>query len=1314
MKALPGGRLVLGFSALGTVPGGGAVPLNFTSVDFPLAAVGAGNCSAFGAAVVSQSAMVRPVGWVSMEYPPWINQSPVLQRSGLHLGVVGIDPPVVPSPIYVRWRQYVLAPGLSPSDVPIVALRLAGGYQPAPGSNIVLSFLERLAPPPGSAVVLEFGAEGYTKVLSVTLGATAAFGALSVKAPYQTKPTGFVSSAVGVPQVEGEVRYVSLSDGIHAPPAGTPLVQKAAAAILPGGMASAVYGTATSWNYRQYVRASGSDMGAFGFPNIKGGVKVTSPIGFDSLLFGLPQAGSKYILPSGFIASAVPGPAVSPRIVFPTGFSMLMMGVGGVQRNPGPFGWESLFITYPVVEFKTRRPAVDPIAAPDLGYPRVFDPTRAIYPATVQEVGIFGDSSIQNQNLRIDVAGFYAQQSGSWATVYSNRRTLQARGLDFLAVGNPVGFNKSPSIQPEGLDYLALGQDLSIGAKIRVIEPSGTPELPVGVPSIVSTPQLFPVGGAPTSAGEPTVWYRVRLAQMDGFDAKVLGKPTASFRYRQCQSSGWDSEGFGNHVIEPVNRHVAGLGSVSMAFGNPYAGFKTRSLYATGVSAIFASAHMVGGRRFLSPTGWDAAQFGDRVIPEIQTVYPLGFSELFGTPASQNRTSLLNPAGFSTGGAQPADRWGTAALHNSRQIITMFYDPDSGLNVPSWSAWTLVENKNRHVGAVGDDLAKFGRTGVTNGARPVLPAGFDALSVGICMTAYRVRSIRPEAIEAPYIGQWSTAFNAARVLLAAGFYSTQWGYPLTEKTRRYFDRIGGMDTAAFGDHMTAYRVRGIDIESRYGIDAPQIDLPQVQLYTRYVSGKGLDALGVGWASLEIHKTIVTPRWVAKDRVGEPRVFNVTPELQTYGRAADEFGNSLVRLQYRYVPATGDNSELFGYSSISFRDRSVKAQGFLSFRFGPSIDVANTGAPPYSLQSITLDRPEVVGVKPEGDGITVPENQVPSPALRIVEIQHIQKSESAAFGVPTIAANSIRVSPGYFSLLVGEPSVTARVRMVFVSAWEVEDVPIPEKCRVSPHTIWATPDAPKQAVSNHQGKVFSPIVEAAFGIHDVSNYNRRVRAAGSDFLLFGVPGVDLSKKYVYPDAFSSFRTGWHAIPGKRTLVQFDGSFDEGFGTATASVIVVGPLHIKPSGFLSGNSGELIAQLKNRNVLHKGFLSFLAGGPVGNDSPYMWQGLRVGPLMPTIPEGFDASQLSDPSVSFFVRGVQPEGYDAFLCTYDVQSFRDRMKVTRKDIPKPSLIVRPVGFSDFMCTASDVRLKVHYIRPDGNSEQFRKGGQDAKHNT
>ena len=90
MKALPGGRLVLGFSALGTVPGGGAVPLNFTSVDFPLAAVGAGNCSAFGAAVVSQSAMVRPVGWVSMEYPPWINQSPVLQRSGRYLGVVGL------------------------------------------------------------------------------------------------------------------------------------------------------------------------------------------------------------------------------------------------------------------------------------------------------------------------------------------------------------------------------------------------------------------------------------------------------------------------------------------------------------------------------------------------------------------------------------------------------------------------------------------------------------------------------------------------------------------------------------------------------------------------------------------------------------------------------------------------------------------------------------------------------------------------------------------------------------------------------------------------------------------------------------------------------------------------------------------------------------------------------------------------------------------------------------------------------------------------------------------------------------------------
>ena len=104
--------------------------------------------------------------------------------------------------------------------------------------------------------------------------------------------------------------------------------------------------------------------------------------------------------------------------------------------------------------------------------------------------------------------------------------------------------------------------------------------------------------------------------------------------------------------------------------------------------------------------------------------------------------------------------------------------------------------------------------------------------------------------------------------------------------------------------------------------------------------------------------------------------------------------------------------------------------------------------------------------------------------------------------------------------------------------------------------------------------------------------------------------------------------------------------------------------------------------------------------------MPQNLHVGPRWPNIPAGFVASDYGQPWVSHRVRELTLEGFESFLSEYDFQNFKHRMRVSRTEIPKPRLTVSPEGFAALETGAPDLLLGVHYIRPDGNADQYRKG--------
>jgi len=1238
---------------------------------------------------------------------------------------VGIDATAVAgTPEYVRWRRFLSPSSIEPlaSFYSVERVRLPGGYNSPPGGSVVVNwFADPYAPPPGSSVLVEFGAVGYGYVWP-GMGDQALFGLPGLVQPTGMRPAGIAPGSFGLATVQSTLNNLRVS-GFDGQAFGTAALTKSATALLPGGIAASGYGTALVYNLRQYLVASGISSLVVGVSYVSGGIKAVSVSGIAPPPLGavtvVNSKASQTAAPAGIASPVIIGPTVSPRMLYPNGIAAPGLGAVFVQRNPTPTGWDAALFGQASIEYKTKYLLPRGIAAVDLGYPIVFDPTQWVFPSSPVDVGPFGDSRVTNKSVVVKLAGLDALELSPWALVENTRRYLLLAGWDSLAAGGGAIANKTPSVAPQGFD--ALGKPSStetgVGFAVRSLYLSGIASPGIGAPTLTKTPEISP-SGFTGAIGLPTVWPRVRNVAAKGADSQALGSATVWFRYRYLPAQGFASDKYGSGRIDHSWRELIATGTAMSAYGTPTVDNSDRTIAPASIFEFFAANHMVGGLRFLRPVGYDAAQFGSRIIPEVQQVYPLGFSGTYGLASIRNYTQLVVPPGFLTVGKQPADRWGTANAYNLVQYISMYYDPDSGLNTPAWPQWTLIENRNHNLRATGNDLSRPGIPQIDNKAAPLFPEGIRSpdpeafYKAG--MVAYRVRRLRLDGLEPPYIPSWATVYNDAFVAAPAGISSPAAGLPKIENTRRTFERIGGFDSAVFGYPMIADRVRTLSFEPRYTIGPPVIQLPEVKLYTRYVEPRGDDLSGLGWASLSIHWTLITPRWTLQNLYGSPTVWNVTPELHTRGSASDEFGDTFVRLQWRPVQPDGALTQEFGKADIAFRDRSVTVMGLRAGAFGDKLTVVRTGAPPYSTQYITLDGEpgkDGFGIPPGDDP---PRSQMGLPIMNQQVIYVKQDDVATRIGSHSVTANSVRVEPGYWELLIGDPMVSLKIRTLTVPPYDYQDADYQGKPRVTPHTIWAMTEAPEQAKRNHPTTLplhpidgYGRTPGAILGNVTVTNQNRRLQATGTYFTSFGASTVQLRRHYIRPTGFTSFRSGWHMVPGDQYAEQFNGVDSAVFGQAkVAPPPPVGAQTAKPLGIVPPAIDKQAVDFFNRTVKPSGFDSAALGTRKGGDTPYMWQGLRVGPLMPTIPTGLASQAVAQPWVSFRVREAKVSGFDAFLCEYQLEAFDKRLRVKRVDPPRASRSITPVGILGFSSSASDVKPGVRFIRPDGNADQYRKG--------
>lgn len=1149
-------------------------------------------------------------------------------------------------------------------------------------------------------------------------------------------PVGITEPLPGFPTVTANSVFIE-ARGIYPPNISFPVIFNNAQTLSSIGFDSSTFGYTVAYNYISYLKPPSLLALAYGLVCLRGGVRYLSPYIGDSSRYGatlvVNTTATQEVKTVGINTPYVPIPSVSPRILYPSGINSAVFGSVSMQRSPMPLGLDQSFYGTATVWYHTRPLGLTGILSFESGYPIVFDPSQTIYTPSLIEVGIFGDIKLFNKTLPISVDGIAEPAISEYANVESNKRAVLPLSIDSWRAGDTSVRNKTPSIFPSGIANNALASP-SVGYRLRQIYAAGFDSLLSGYHRLIKTPEILPFGNEQSAIGKQTVWYKNRVIETKGFDANQLGSPTTWFRYRYLSPESWASQVILNPILTRGVREVISKGVVSEAFG--YSLRVSNSNQFVSVDAIykeFPSNHFVGRHQYISAHGFDSSLFGTRIIPESQSLYPLSFMAATGTPIVSLFIRQLQPVGFISVGQQNYERWGAAATYNLSQYITQDFDVNSGLVPPKIDGWTAIANRNKTVGTVGGLMQRMGYTQIINGARQILPNGVPAQSGNANpMIAPAIRSVSPEGYDSSLISYWSVTYNAARVLSAIGFDSQSVGSDTSIITnRRYYGFVGRIESMVFGSPVVDYAIRTLDIETRYSIHPPQINLPTVDLHTRYIDCAGFDKSGMGAVGLFIRFNIINTRWSHIEQSGYPSLRNVTPELDTYGHNSNEFGVGTIRTQWRKSETYGADMAQYGKPTIADTKRTMSVNGIYSQILSDKLRVIKTSAPAYSTQVIMLDSffDYDASKEREGQGIQPPQIT----ALHRFHSNNLMPEaivNKFVFGVPVVTANSIIVKAGYHELLFGE-----RVRVYNSAQYvslstagggdayknKINSEAVFGKPRMSPHTIYSVVEAPQQAIDNHQlvsrhvvdgfeyaGKikgVGNPRVELS--INEISNagvwlsksvvssaltvYSTRrvIEVKGIQAPILGLPKIPFTDQYAVCEPYL----------GKNA-----------FGQALIKSFYFGPQNIKTTSVNSFNTGSAGVTRKDRLLPINGFSATKMGASISNDKPYMWQGLRIGEHVPIVISVGDSAVFGASEVSLKIRGVSVDGFDAFASEYDSSNFKGRMTVKRVgDEPE---IRRITTYGEAMTSMgnSNIRNLQQFIKPDGNSDQFRKGGYHA----
>lgn len=957
----------------------------------------------------------------------------------------------------------------------------------------------------------------------------------------------------------------------------------------------------------------------------------------------------------------------------------------------------------------------------------------------------FGLAVIKNRNEKLFTAGWQSFRSGeatAWKyhsyatpaglnatrygvfTIITKNRYVRLGGYAAGAYGRPVVYNTLSIIRVTGINSFAAGQTSAMNLR-RYVAPQGLNySLFGGIKVENKICYLKTLGHSSLAFGTARIESLRAFIHPSGLNALKVGSNRISFNLQgakirqEKEHTLWGDKTF----IAFALRHVEANSTVNMAkYGQAWIAYNPRYIAPRGLFEQFPSNHQIGMSRSVGMLGHDSARFGSRIIPENQSLYPQGFSTLFGGARIYNYVQRVYLKGFLTAGETYDHRWGRPELFNSTQYIAPFhYESDKTTGKWVYGDYSTKEplqifNRNRKVQTYGTLMQKFGYADVINKARVVHPVGIVShieANASKTMLAQAIRPFKIPGIEPPHLSNNHIVWLSGKRYNIPGARFDLFGSVHVENTRRIYRFISLGEQSLFGQAMISHAIRSVRIQSDYSIAAPVIPMPEVKLGVRYLEPRSIDSVRYGNIFVEERFTKIFPRWVLVDRVGEPQIRNKTPQLRARGISMDEYGLPYIGLYTRGLNVEGLNSQIFGRTTIADTKQTVD---FLGYGIGKpeltkthKIEIIGAGnhiPRRIQMRGIETENFDDGKVHKITQNVIRPESKLPM----------------TEFGGTVVTANTIRVEPGYWEILMGTPSISNKNRRIFVS--EFKDVFQPSKLSLSPHTIYAgIVNPPQQAIDNHVEPLLPlhPIdgldakghlkeTGVIFGTPDISHFKRTIYLHGSDMSKFGDFNPKLITLFIRPKGLNSFRMGMIAPIGSQYI-----SFRKGLDSSVFGNVLVNHVEQKNRTIkLQGNDwlefGKNEIQLLNRNIYPTGINSLQAGTKKDNDKPYMWQGLRIGAHIPTSVGGGDQSMFGLAWVSLRVRELKPIGLDyALVNVYDYSEFDLRMRVVRGISPdqKPTQQINPLGFNATMFNASNIKNRVHFIRPDGNSEQYRKG--------
>lgn len=1133
--------------------------------------------------------------------------------------------------------------------------------------------------------------------------------------------TSFISTDAVARLLQQFVRPI----GFNVLTTGTPQIKNNAVRMYVSGIAAPSIDRPTIYNKTKFIRPVGYSTLGMGATGLRGGKRYLNLGGIIPPSMSKPYVvntrENRSITGVGNIAApSVPGPLLSPRTIRTYGINSELFGRPLLQKPPRPVGFVTSAYGNPVVILRNRTIRLQGSDHAVVSNPTVFDPTQRIYAQQVIQTAIFGEIQIFNKSRFVRPSGFLTEQIPQWSTFENYWKFAVPFPIAAPLPGKPTVYNLRQVFSLTGFDASLYGRP-AVGYARRQVKPSGiVKQSTFGRPVFSKTPELFPIGNNLAAFGYAWVSHRNRPFQFKGFATEILGSVNVIHKVRPLRTVGIYQFGMGTPVLSHYRRQVLIPSINPPGIVNVKIEFSIQQVVARSIYSGSIGRPLVGGSQFIEPEGFDPLKFGTRIIPERQSIYPLGFRELFGKTELRLAKHFINPHGFSSENQGHVGRWGYPKAWNLRQYIVQFFDVNSDLTPPKWPEWMRIENRNKGVGVIGFNAEKIAEPQIVNGARPLLAFGIEEPKIDEGnLVAYRIRTLPLVGEDFSQISGWTNVRNYAIVVQPKGFVASLFGEKATlRNTRRIFDRIGNFESLQMGYGMISYGVRELTFEGRYGIQPPRIELPKVALRTRQVYPRSDSSMtAMGYPDMMTYIRKITPRWTMQDKYGHAELRNKNRNLVTRGNVTEEMGKPTLDLQRQYIKPDGQILGVIPKPVIGYRNRAMQITGFSALSVSTKARVENTLVPPpilNSLQYIRLIKYNTTGVEAEfGYGIDVPDKQVPTPKIRSQTIQPAGFFRGL-IGTPTVHANSIMLYAGIYQEGYGTPRVWVKVQRVTVPG--IESTLAYGKPRLTPHTIYAPIGAPSQADYNHPiwGQLHVVNSMAVFGYARVSLKNNGTAPPPKQYMQgfnasqYGTPYIGLHRRFIKPPSINMFRSGWHRIGDEKQIVeQFDSRSFMAMGTPRVSRPVVVNLTrtLPPQGFSALRVGQSRVDLFHRTLKATGFLSQQMGASRGG-MEYMPQSLYIGPRIATRPNGFNQTKYGTPWISFYVREIKTKGFDMFVSEYDYTLFNERMRVITK-VERPTRQVVAQGFNASLVGVLDIKPGVQYIRPDGNANQFRKGG-------